>query len=156
MLDEVDTAALALLPDRAAAAERFASGFEPFRAGLQGPDATTLQAFRARHSRRDNEILDRPGVSTMQVTALRASMASGTSGGGWDNVAWVGPWDIDLADVRRPVDLWYGGDDHHHPPGAAQWLVDHLPYATLHLAPGDGHLGVIEHLDEILRTLTAD
>ena len=95
-------------------------------------------------------------VSALQVTALRASMAAGTSGGGWDNVAWVGPWDIDLADVRRPVDLWYGGEDHHHPPGAAQWLADHLPDATLHLSPGDGHLGVIEHVDEILRALTAD
>ena len=36
------------------------------------------------------------------------------------------------------------------------WLADHLPDATLHLRENDGHLGVIEHLDEVLETLLAE
>jgi hypothetical protein len=36
------------------------------------------------------------------------------------------------------------------------WLADHLPDATLHLREDDGHLGVIEHLDEVLETLLAE
>jgi len=155
-IDDDDTAALALLPDRAAAAARLASGFEGFREALQGPDGPILAAFRARHSRRDNEIVEWPGVTASLLRSMRESMVAGTSGGGWDNVAWIGPWDVDLDEVRRPVDLWYGGDDGRHPPGDAEWLADHLPDATLHLLPGEGHLLVIEHVREILETLTAD
>jgi pimeloyl-ACP methyl ester carboxylesterase len=155
-LDEEDAAALALLPDRTAAAAGLASGFEPFREQLRGPDGPILAAFRARHSPRDNEILEWPGVAAGLLRSLRESMVAGPSGGGWDNVAWIGEWDIDLSDVRQPVDLWYGGDDGRHPPGDAEWLAEHLPDATLHLVPESGHLLVIEHISEILTTLTAD
>jgi pimeloyl-ACP methyl ester carboxylesterase len=126
-LDENDLAALALLPDR-----------------------------RARCTPHEREVLDRPGAAAALVSSLRASMVAGTEGGGWDNVAWVGPWEIDLAEVRRPVHLWYSAGDRHHPPGAASWLADHLPDATLHLRDDDSHLGVMEHTREILGTLLED
>ena len=35
-------------------------------------------------------------------------------------------------------------------------MADHLPDATLHQRQDGGHLGVIEHLDEILETLLAE
>ena len=156
-LDDADTAATALLPESPdAAAAGFAHGFAGLREGLQGRDAPVLAALRNRSSGRDNEILEWPGVAPGLLRSLRESMVAGPSGGGWDNVAWIGEWDVDLADVRRPVDLWYGGEDGRHPPGDAEWLADHLPDATLHLAPEEGHLLVIEHVEEILTTLTTD
>ena len=157
LLDENDTAAVALLPDRDAAAARFARGFEPFRGMLAGPAAQVEAGLRARSIPHDQRVLDRSGGAARAVAvALQASLAHGTTGAGWDNVAWVGPWDIDLDAVRRPVHLWYGGADVRLPPGAGPWLADHLPDATLHLHQDGGHLGVIEHLDEVLETLLAE
>jgi pimeloyl-ACP methyl ester carboxylesterase len=156
LLDENDTAAVALLPDRDAAAARFARGFEPFRGLLAGSAAQVEAGLRARSIAHDQDVLDRTGAGLAVAVALQASMVHGTTGAGWDNVAWVGPWDIDLDAVRRPVHLWYGGADVRLPPRAGPWLAEHLPDATLHLREDDGHLGVIEHLDEVLETLLAE
>ncbi|MEP6631072.1 MAG: alpha/beta hydrolase [Lapillicoccus sp.] len=156
LLDDNDIAAVALLPDRIAAAAGFARGFEPFREMLRAGDQQVLNGFRQRCSPRDRVVLDRAGVGATLVAAFRASMAQGTDGAGWDNAAWVGPWDIDLGAVRRPVDLWYGGEDPFAPVGAGPWLAEHLPDATLHPRSHDGHLGVIEHTREILGALLAD
>jgi pimeloyl-ACP methyl ester carboxylesterase len=157
LLDDTDTAAVGRLPDREAAAAGFARGFEPLRELLlRGTDEEILTMFRAGRGPRDRELMARPEIAEHLVSMMRGAMVQGTSGGAWDNVAWVGPWDFALADVRRPVHLWYGGDDHRAPEGAGSWLADHLPDATLHLAPHDGHLGVIEHVREVLGTHTAD
>jgi hypothetical protein len=43
--------------------------------------------------------------------STREALRQGTSGSGWDNVSWIGEWDIDLSAVRCPVLLWYGSDD---------------------------------------------
>jgi pimeloyl-ACP methyl ester carboxylesterase len=155
LLDDNDRAAVALLPDQEAAAAGFARGFEGFRALLRGTDRDIDAGFRGMFGPQDRKVLDRSGTRQM-VSALRASMVHGTTGAGWDNAAWIGPWDIDLSDVRRPVHLWYGGADRHVPAGAGPWLADHLPDATLRLREDDGHLGVMEHTREILETLRGD
>jgi pimeloyl-ACP methyl ester carboxylesterase len=156
ILDDNDTAAVALLPDVDAAATQFAVGFEPFRALGQLPRADIVEGFRQMCSARDNELLDRPELARAIADGLAAALVQGTAGAGWDNVAWVGPWDIDVEDVRRPVHLWYGGEDRFCPATIGPWLAEHLPDATLHYRERDGHLGVMDHTREILDTLVAD
>ena len=107
-------------------------------------------------SSRDGEVLDQPAHASALAAAMRAALVQGTSGAGWDNVAWVGPWDIDLGAIHQPVFLWYGGEDTFAPPINGEWLDQTLPTATLVMRPGDGHLGVMEHAREVLETLTAD
>ncbi len=155
-LDDGDRKALALLPDEQAAAAQFAVGFEPFRQLAHASDAEILAGFKRMLSRHDAEVLDRPELGRALAAAMRGAMPHGTSGAGWDNVAWVGPWDIDLDAIGRPVWLWYGGDDPLAAEGAGEWLDQRLPTATLVLRPGDGHTGVMEHAREILTTLVSD
>jgi len=81
-------------------------------------------------------------------------LRQGTSGSGWDNVSWIGEWDIDLSAVRCPVLLWYGSDDKLAPPEYGQYLAQHLPQAQLVVRDGEGHMGLFEHLGEILGELT--
>ncbi len=155
-LDENDTAALALLPDRVAAARRFAAGFEPLRERGRGSHAEIVAGFKTMSSRRDGEVLDQPGPAGALAAATRAALVQGTDGAGWDNVAWVGPWDVDLAAIRQPVFLWYGDEDTFVAPFHGDWLDQHLPTATLVRRPGEGHMGVMEHAREILETLVRD
>ena len=63
-------------------------------------------------------------------------------------------WDIDLNAVLCPVLLLYGSDDRFAQPAHKVWLSENLPYARLVVHDGEGHLGIFEHLGEMLDTLT--
>jgi pimeloyl-ACP methyl ester carboxylesterase len=155
-LDDGDRKALDALPDEETAAALFAVGFEPFRQLAHASDADILAGFKRMLSPHDAEVLDRPELGGALAAAMRGAMPHGTSGAGWDNVAWVGPWDVDLDAIAQPVWLWYGGEDPLAAKGAGEWLDQRLPTATLVLRPGDGHTGVMEHAREILTTLVSD
>jgi pimeloyl-ACP methyl ester carboxylesterase len=86
---------------------------------------------------------------------MKESLRQGSSGAGWDNVAWVGPWELDVRTIDRPVLLWYGEEDRLCPPAHGVWLRDNLPNAELVLRAGEGHLGFLEHTAEMLIALTA-
>lgn len=151
-LSDIDKQAVSLLPaDPVGAAETFASGFSPLE---DYPDQAALLAnFGAALSDRDKEIASDPVVGAALLAEVREALRQGRLGGGWDNVAWVGKWDIDLSAVTCPVWLWYGTEDRMAPPAHASWLQEHLPTSTLVMRSGEGHFGVFDHLAEDLRTL---
>jgi pimeloyl-ACP methyl ester carboxylesterase len=153
--DDDDRAAVALLPaDPAAAAAGFAAGFEPLvdmvAPGGPGPAA----AFADLLSPRDSELMEDPRLVSALAATMREALRTGTSGGGWDNVSWIGPWDVDLRTIRCPVLLWCGTDDRFAPPAHGRWLAENLPDARLVMRQGEGHFGIMEHLGEMLDALT--
>lgn len=154
-LDETDAAALAHLPgDRAAAVATLETGCEPIRALLAGDDEAVAVAFGSLMSPRDLQVLARPALRASFVASTRESLRQGTSGYAYDNLTWLPDWSFDLADVHCPVHLWYGTDDRFAPLAHGRYLADHLPAAHLTVREGYGHLGIMEHLDDVLSTLT--
>jgi len=154
-LDDNDRGAAALLPgDPAGAASGFAAGFEPLAELARMPGTGVASAFEDLLSPRDSELLHQPGNASLFAETMREALRQGTSGGGWDNVAWIGEWDIDLSAIRCPVLLWYGSDDRFAPPAHGLWLAENLPYARLVMRDGEGHLGIYDHLGEMLTALT--
>jgi pimeloyl-ACP methyl ester carboxylesterase len=111
-------------------------------------------AFGDLLSPRDRELLQDQRYASAFAETMREALRPGTSGAGWDNVSWIGRWDIDLSAVRCPVLLWYGSDDRLAPPAHGWWLSANLPRARLVLRDGEGHLGIYEHLGEMLDALT--
>jgi pimeloyl-ACP methyl ester carboxylesterase len=155
-LDDNDRGALSFLPDDPpAAASAFAAGFEPLvELARESDGAGVMSAFADLLSARDSELLQDQRFASTFAGTMREGLRRGTSGGGWDNVSWVGDWDIDLSAVRCPVLLWYGTDDRFAPLSHGQWLSENLPRARLVLRDGEGHLGIYEHLGEMLDDLT--
>jgi pimeloyl-ACP methyl ester carboxylesterase len=153
-LDDDDRAVLALLPrEPTRAAERFAAELEPLAEMSREPGSSwVLPAFEDILSSRDRELLDEQRYAADFADTVREGLRPGTSGGGWDTVSWAGDWDFDLGAVRCPVLLWYGRDDFALPEGA--WLTEHLPRAHLVVHEGEGHIGIYEHLEEMLHDLT--
>lgn len=155
-LDEADRAALSLLAgDPAAAASAFAAGFEPLAelARVSG-GAGVASAFEDLLSSRDSELLHDQRFASAFAETMHEALRQGTSSAGWDNVSWIGRWDIDLSAVRCPVLLSYGSDDRLAPSAHGLWLSENLPRARLVLRAGEGHFGIYEHLGEMLDALT--
>lgn len=153
-----DTAAAELLPDDPeAAAAGFAAGFTELASILaSGSDEAVLDYFAPALSDSDRRIFHDPVVGPSILASLRNGMSAGNVGAGWDNVAWIGEWDFDLASVGCPVVLWYGSEDAFGPSAHGEYQRDHLPNGQLVIRDGEGHFGPLWlHLDEVLGELTS-
>jgi pimeloyl-ACP methyl ester carboxylesterase len=155
-LDSDDRAALGLLPaDPVAAASAFAAAFESLaELSRQSGNAGLVSAVESLLSARDKELLGDPRFAAAFAGTVREALRQGTSGGGWDDVSWIGTWDIDLSAIRCPVLLWYGSDETRQLPAHGRWLAEHLPRAHLVLRDGEGHFSIYEHFGEMLDALT--
>lgn len=91
---------------------------------------------------------------------LHDSMAVGLSEGvaGWldDDLAFVQPWGFDLDAVTVPVLVAQGSEDQMVPAGHGEWLGAHVAGAELRRAPGQGHLSLLDRLDDVYDWLLAD
>ncbi|KOX14531.1 alpha/beta hydrolase [Saccharothrix sp. NRRL B-16348] len=60
-----------------------------------------------------------------------------------DDLAYVGPWGFDPADVTAPVLLLHGRRDRVVPSSHAEWLARRCAAAELRLSPDDGHISIV-------------
>ncbi len=60
------------------------------------------------------------------------------------------PWNIPMSDAAMPTRLWLGTADRNVPLGAARRLAEMLPACSTETLPGEGHLWVAQHYDEVL------
>jgi pimeloyl-ACP methyl ester carboxylesterase/glycosidase len=104
----------------------------------------------------DARLRRRPEVAA----ALRTLFAEGARRGGngfvddWIATAW--PWGFDFADVRAPVDLWWGEDDELTNRAQVDTLARLLPHARVHIVPDAGHSLLLTAWGEILTSLLGD
>ncbi|MER7009817.1 alpha/beta hydrolase [Saccharopolyspora sp. NPDC000359] len=87
--------------------------------------------------------------------ALAEGFAQGPAGYARDTLLAMSRWPFAVADVRTPVDLWYGGLDTSpsHSPDHGTTLAGRLPSARHHLVPDAGGALLWTHAEPILRTL---
>lgn len=153
-LDDGERAALLLLPgDPVAAAAAFAAEYEPLAELSREPGSSAVVAAYDGLPPRDRELLEDQRYAVWFADTVREGLRQGTSGAGWDLVSSMGEWDIDLGTVRCPVLLWYGSEDRSALPHGV-WLSQNLSRARLTVHDGEGHLGIYEHLGEMLGALT--
>jgi pimeloyl-ACP methyl ester carboxylesterase len=112
------------------------------------PQAAVLGAVRAEDlvepmaahlTEVDREALAGPLSATL-AAQLRAAFRHGPDGWVDDDLAFVGPWGFDVAEIRVPVLLWQGREDAMVPPTHGAWLAQRIPGVEAHLSDTDGHL----------------
>jgi len=74
--------------------------------------------------------------------SVRSAVSNGIDGWFDDDLAFTRPWGFDLADIRVPVRVWQGAEDHMVPESHGRWLAAHIPGARPELRPEHGHLSL--------------
>jgi pimeloyl-ACP methyl ester carboxylesterase len=87
------------------------------------------------------------------ISVVRPALAGGPDGLIDDELANVGPWGFDPAEVQVPTLLMHGALDRMVPCSHSEWLVGRCPTAELRLVPDDGHVSVLRHAPAALEWL---
>lgn len=74
--------------------------------------------------------------------AIQAALAPGAEGWTEDTIAVQSPWGFKIAEIKIPVKIWHGRDDHNVPLAHGRLLADTIPRAQAELRDHDGHLTV--------------
>jgi pimeloyl-ACP methyl ester carboxylesterase len=79
------------------------------------------------------------------IDVVDAALAGGMGGFIDDDLAGVGAWGFDPADIVAPALFMHGGRDRVVPAAHGEWLARRCPSAELWLRPEDGHISVLNH-----------
>ncbi|MEJ7816166.1 MAG: alpha/beta hydrolase, partial [Rubrobacter sp.] len=77
------------------------------------------------------------------IDVVRTALAGGTGGFIDDDLAGVGAWGFDPADIVAPALFLHGGRDRVVPAAHGEWLARRCPSAELWLRPDDGHISIL-------------
>ena len=121
---------------------------------VTGPQV--LESLGGLLSPADAEVLT-GAYADFAAAGIRHSLNAGIWGWFDDDLAIIGNWGFDLAEIAVPVSIWQGRDDRFVPPAHGEWLAEHVVGADAHLLEGHGHLSLAlatfgEILDELLRS----
>jgi pimeloyl-ACP methyl ester carboxylesterase len=78
------------------------------------------------------------------IDVVRPAIAGGMGGFIDDDLAAVGAWGFDPADIVAPILLLHGGRDRAVPSSHDEWLARRCPSAELWLRPDDGHISILD------------
>jgi pimeloyl-ACP methyl ester carboxylesterase len=122
------------------------------RAGRSDPDKA-LARFTALLAEPDARLLrDDAEIRDAFLDDMRHASPTMASAAARDFRLFARPWDIDLADVAVPAQIWHGTADRNVPVAHARVIAARCPAARLHIVEGGGHL-LLSHVDEILASL---
>jgi pimeloyl-ACP methyl ester carboxylesterase len=87
------------------------------------------------------------------AATFRYAVAQGPVGMLEDTLQFVRPWGFDVSDLTVPVSIWQGAHDRMVPFGHGKWLAATIPGARAHLFDDEGHLSLVNRMDDILADL---
>jgi pimeloyl-ACP methyl ester carboxylesterase len=114
-----------------------------------------MQSFQRQLPAPDAAVLGRPEVFAAFVDDLRHASRTSARAAVQDFALFAHDWGFCLEDIVVPSHIWQGDQDRNVPPAHARLQARRIPGALLHECPGEGHMLVIDHMEEILRCVTA-
>lgn len=118
------------------------------RGGEQG-----MERFMRALPEADQRVLSRPEVRAMFAEDGREAFREGARGAALENSILTRAWDFRLHDIVVPVHIWQGGADRNVPAAHARRMAEAIPNATLHFYADEGHMLIVDRIDEILATI---
>lgn len=98
----------------------------------------------------DRIVAQRPEMREMQIPMFLEVFHSGYRGEARELALESGGWGFRLDDITAPVQIWDGDQNNLIPPQHAAYLARVIPGARLHICHGEGHLLIVDHMEEII------
>jgi pimeloyl-ACP methyl ester carboxylesterase len=117
------------------------------------PDAALRSAPKHLPSA-DAAIMARPDVMAAVKEDFRLASSTTAMAAAQDFALFARDWGFQLEDIAGTVHVWHGDADRNVPHAHGRHQAEAIPGAQFHDCPGEGHLLVIDHLEEILHTVT--
>ena len=114
-----------------------------------------LRAASGQIPESDIEILSRPDVTRAFVEDYRRASSTSALAAAQDFALFTSGWGFGLEDIKVPVHIWHGDHDRNVPISHGRLQAQHIPGARIHVCPGQGHMLIIDAMEEILRTVSA-
>jgi pimeloyl-ACP methyl ester carboxylesterase len=130
----------------------------PWALGLMmAPNLLIARTFPGLYSKLAVKTLPESDQAVLADAELRESFIAGSQeavrqgsrGVIKEAIIYTKPWGFSLSEIKVPVHLWHGDMDVNAPISMAERMVAEIPNATLHRCPGEGHLLVVKHWQEI-------
>jgi pimeloyl-ACP methyl ester carboxylesterase len=109
-----------------------------------------LRSAATEMSTRDRQVLRELGTPNEALALFTQALARSSAGVVTDYALLARPWNIPLGEITTPVHCWHGTADTLVPLSQTEALIKRLPNARLTTWPGEGHLGLITHVTEVL------
>lgn len=81
--------------------------------------------------------------ATFLIRQIKEGLAHGAEGMRDDSLSQIRPWGFRPQDIRVPVQLWHGGQDHFVPFTHGEWFARRIPGVDAHLDRNEGHTSVV-------------
>ena len=110
-------------------------------AGFAAMTADALFGMVMDHSAEiDRKVYSEPAFAEAYREALEEAFRQGPAGYARDTLLAMAPWPFDVADIKVPVELWYGGRDTSpvHSPDFGETLARRIPAARRRFDPEAG------------------
>jgi pimeloyl-ACP methyl ester carboxylesterase len=114
---------------------------------------SAMKSFAKQLDPSDRAVLATLGEPHEVMALFISAFQNGAHGVVADYAAVAHPWGCDLSAADLPVTVWHGTEDQMVPLHHAEQLAARLPKATLRTWEGEGHLGTITHVADILDSL---
>jgi pimeloyl-ACP methyl ester carboxylesterase len=101
----------------------------------------------------DRQAMTGPRLRAQIIEAAPEPFRQGVRGTVHEARILARPWGFDPATIKPPVYIWHGDQDTNVPVAMAQHLAGQIPSSSLTIYPGEGHLILPKHWDEILNAL---
>jgi len=131
----------------------FSLGASIFR---RWPDRALRMASRGQLPSSDVEVMSRPEVKSAFVADYRRSSSTSARAAAQDFFLFARDWGFRLEDITPPVHIWHGDEDRNVPISHGRILAQRIPGAHIHEYSGQGHMLVVDQLEEILRTVSSE
>lgn len=99
----------------------------------------------------DRSLLRQAFIKVGEEETMREALRHGARGYVTDIQLLSRPWGFAPEAIRVPVQLWHGDQDTVIPLGHARFLAAAIPGSALVVCPGEGHMLMWNHLEEIVR-----
>ena len=101
----------------------------------------------------DEALMSQPEVRELCVQTEREAFRHGIKAMAWDVRLITRPWGFQLEKIKPPVHIWHGTEDNLTSVAMAQYLAGKIPHSRLTIYPGEAHMLLFTHWEEILSRL---